>query len=131
MQIGDKSSIANLLGVLAGVEAQRAGSAGTPSPDLASATSHERPAGGADGASAALQTAGTRAVRLVGAAMAWLEAHDEQLQRVERGISEQGITRARSLLGAEAFARTWQEGRAMTLEAATAYALEGLEQGQT
>jgi predicted ATPase/DNA-binding XRE family transcriptional regulator len=131
MQIGDKSSIANLLGVLAGVEAQRAGSAGMLSPDLASTTSREQPAGGEDGARAARLAAGKRAARLVGAAMAWLEAHEEQLQRVERGISEQGITRARALLGAEEFERIWQEGRALTLEEAASYALEEWEEGKT
>jgi predicted ATPase/DNA-binding XRE family transcriptional regulator len=131
MQIGDKSSIDNLLGVLAGVEAQRTGSAGTAPPDLAPAPSREQPAGGEDGVCTPLQTAGTRAARLVGAAMAWLEAHDEQMQRVERSISEQGITRARALLGAAAFEWIWRDGRTMTLEEATAYALEGLDQGQT
>ncbi|MFA0754594.1 MAG: hypothetical protein YPKNTGVA_000088, partial [Candidatus Fervidibacter sp.] len=37
---------------------------------------------------------------------------------------EQIVTELRSALGDEAFAVAWEEGRAMTLEQAIAYALE-------
>ena len=126
MQSAAPLGIVTALAVLAGVEAQRAASVDTPPP----AASHKRPAGEQNSAHVPL-LAGQRATRLLGASMEWLETHGEQLERVERRISEQAKTRLQALLGAAEFERTWQEGRAMTLEEAAAYALEEWEEGKT
>jgi predicted ATPase/DNA-binding SARP family transcriptional activator len=65
-----------------------------------------------------------RAARLLGATDAW---HMEwQLTRLprERQERESAIAAVRGALGEEAFAKAWEEGKAMTLEQAIAYAKE-------
>jgi hypothetical protein len=67
-----------------------------------------------------------RAARLFGA----LEAHRETVGAppvaAERAEYHRSVAGARTALGEEAFAAAWAEGRAMTLEQATAYALDEL-----
>jgi tetratricopeptide (TPR) repeat protein len=65
-----------------------------------------------------------RAARLLGAAEALREAIGAPMYLPERPDYEQIVTELRSALGDEAFAVAWEEGRAMTLEQAIAYALE-------
>jgi tetratricopeptide (TPR) repeat protein len=65
-----------------------------------------------------------RAVRLFGAAEALRAAIGEAMPPVERAEYENAITAARAALGEQAFAAARTEGRALTLEAAVAYALE-------
>jgi predicted ATPase/class 3 adenylate cyclase len=65
-----------------------------------------------------------RAARLLGAAEALREAIGAPMHLPERSDYEQIVTELRSALGDEAFAVAWEEGRAMTLEQAIAYALE-------
>jgi predicted ATPase/Tfp pilus assembly protein PilF len=68
-----------------------------------------------------------RAARLLGAAEALREAIGAPMHLPERSDYEQIVTELRSALGDEAFAVAWEEGRAMTLEQAIAYALEHLD----
>jgi hypothetical protein len=58
------------------------------------------------------------AVRLLGAAGAAREALGTPLQPSRRAIGEQILTAARARLGDAAFAATWAEGRALSLEEA-------------
>jgi hypothetical protein len=61
----------------------------------------------------------------LGASEAILEAISASLDADDRALYEQGLEAARALLGEAGFARARQEGRAMSLEQAIAYALEG------
>jgi predicted ATPase len=66
-----------------------------------------------------------RAARLFGAAHAFRETMDVPLPPVDRPGYEAPLNAARLGLGEEAFLTAWTEGRAMTLERAIAFALEG------
>ena len=63
---------------------------------------------------------------LLGAVEALLEATAVVLDPVDRAEYERGVAAARAQLDAEAFAKTWAEGRAMSMEQAIEYALEGV-----
>src|SRR5437667_2425112 len=63
-------------------------------------------------------------VRLLGAAEAMLEAMGAVQDPVDRAEYEQGLAAARVQLDEEAFAKTWAEGRAMSMDQAIAYALD-------
>ena len=77
-------------------------------------------------ASLAIQTAQTaRGVCFFGAAAAWRDAIQQLLPLYERANYEPYMAAARQALGEEAFAAAWNAGRAMTLDEAVAYALEG------
>jgi DNA-binding CsgD family transcriptional regulator len=67
-----------------------------------------------------------RAVRLLGASEALLEAVGAPLyaQAQDRASYERAVEELRSRLGVEAFGAAWTEGRAMSAEEATDYALE-------
>ena len=67
---------------------------------------------------------GARAARLWGAAEALREATDALLPPSEGALLD-SYAAARSQLGEEAWKRAWEEERAMTLEEAVAFALEG------
>ena len=69
-----------------------------------------------------------RAIRLFGAADALLQATGFLLDVADRAEFDRNLTAIRAQLDESEFAAAWQEGRAMTLEHATAYALgEGAE----
>jgi tetratricopeptide (TPR) repeat protein len=68
----------------------------------------------------------TRAVRLLGAATAQREALGTVFRPADRPMVGPAEAAARSRLGDDAFAAAWAEGRAMSLEQAVAYALDGL-----
>jgi predicted ATPase/DNA-binding SARP family transcriptional activator len=65
-----------------------------------------------------------RAARMWGAAGACRDDLGAPLRLQEQAIYDQQMAQARSVLGLEAFATAQEEGRAMTLEQAVAYALE-------
>jgi predicted ATPase/DNA-binding SARP family transcriptional activator len=65
-----------------------------------------------------------RAARLWGAAEALRQAILAPLSPKERETYDRSLTAARTALGEEAFAAAWAEGQAMSLEEASAYALE-------
>jgi predicted ATPase/class 3 adenylate cyclase len=65
-----------------------------------------------------------RAARLFGATEALRQPIQAPVPGHERLDYESRVAAAREALGAEAFAAAWEEGRAMTLEQAIAYALE-------
>jgi tetratricopeptide (TPR) repeat protein len=64
-----------------------------------------------------------RGARLFGAAEARQEERSQVIWSEERLEYERCLAAAREALGAEAFATAWEEGRAMSLDAAVAYAL--------
>jgi predicted ATPase len=64
-----------------------------------------------------------RGARLLGAAEGLLQSTGAALDREDREPYEWSVQEARSLLGEEAFVNAWQEGRAMSMEAAIDYAL--------
>ncbi len=69
-----------------------------------------------------------RAIRLFGAADALLQATGFLLDVADRAEFDRNLAAIRAQLDEAVFAAAWQEGRAMTLEQATAYALgEGAE----
>jgi hypothetical protein len=63
--------------------------------------------------------------RLLGAALTLREAAGKPPQPGWRSACDQLILAARGALTEEAFAAAWAEGRALTLEEAVAYALQG------
>ncbi len=65
-----------------------------------------------------------RGAKLLGAVEGLLQSMGIMLNRADRLPYERSVQRARTLLGEEAFQKAWQEGRAMSMEAAIAYALE-------
>ncbi len=65
-----------------------------------------------------------RAARLLGAAQALREAIHVPLAPVEQADYEPCVVDVSAMLGAEAFAAIWAEGRALSQEQAVAYALE-------
>lgn len=65
-----------------------------------------------------------RAVQLLAASRPMWESADGRLDPIDQEDYEREVTLARIELGEEAFAATWAEGQAMTLEQAIAYALE-------
>jgi hypothetical protein len=68
-----------------------------------------------------------KAVRLLGAVQATLQALAWQLPPADNDLNQQAIERASEHLSAEAFAAAWSEGEKMGLEAAIAYALSDAE----
>ena len=68
-----------------------------------------------------------KAVRLLGAVQATLQALAWQLPPADNDLNQQAIERASTQLSAEAFAAAWSEGEKMGLEAAIAYALSDAE----
>jgi len=66
-----------------------------------------------------------RAVRLAAVATALTESMGIQMWTWTLRERDEWLEPARAALGAEAFARVWAEGQAMTREQAVAYALEG------
>ena len=66
----------------------------------------------------------TRAARLLGAAATQREALGTPVLPIERPVVEGAIAAARARLGDEAFALAWAEGQVMTLEHASASALD-------
>jgi tetratricopeptide (TPR) repeat protein len=65
-----------------------------------------------------------RGATILSAAEGLLEAIGAIIDPEDRIAYEQGVGTARSLLGEEAFAKAWAEGRAMSMEQSIAYALE-------
>ncbi len=72
---------------------------------------------------AAAQMQAKRAARLFGAAETLREAIDAPLPPTERASHDSDLAEVCAALSEEAFATAWAEGRAMTLEQATEYAL--------
>jgi tetratricopeptide (TPR) repeat protein len=103
-EIDDKSGIAVSLTGLGAIEVGAAEGAGT---------------GNLDGIQAA-----QRGARLLGASEALLESIGAVQEPVDRVLYTQGIASARLQLGDEPFEKARQEGRAMSAEAATEYALQ-------
>jgi hypothetical protein len=68
-----------------------------------------------------------RAARLFGAAEALRERIGIGVQAFERPEYDQGVAATRAALGEEVFAAAWEEGRALTLDQAATYALEGCD----
>jgi non-specific serine/threonine protein kinase len=66
-----------------------------------------------------------RAARLFGSAEALREIIGAELQPVDRGEYDRLVAASRAHLAAAAWDRAWAEGRALPLERARAYALEG------
>ena len=64
-----------------------------------------------------------RAARLFGAAEGLREVMGAPLPPADRAGRDRSVAAVRSALGEEAFAAAWAEGRAMSLEAAVAFAL--------
>jgi tetratricopeptide (TPR) repeat protein len=69
-----------------------------------------------------------RATRLWGAADALREAIGSPWPPAERRLHEPYLTATRSHADEAVWARAWEEGRAMTMEEAVAYALEDMEE---
>ena len=65
-----------------------------------------------------------RSALLLGASEAWLYRTQRLRTPRERQERESAIVTVRGALGEDAFTATWEEGRAMSLEQAVAYALE-------
>jgi tetratricopeptide (TPR) repeat protein len=65
-----------------------------------------------------------RAARLFGAAASIREQLRAPILPMERDLQEQAVQRTRAVLGEEAFTAAWEQGRALTLEAAAAQAAE-------
>jgi hypothetical protein len=68
-----------------------------------------------------------RGARLLGAAEALLEAIGGVLDPDDGMVYEQGVASARAQLSEAEFERAWAEGRAMSMEEAIEYALNGEE----
>ena len=66
-----------------------------------------------------------RAARLAGAADRVREAFPEVRLGEEKATHEQTLAAARAALGEDAFSAAWEAGRAMTLDEAVEYALDG------
>jgi tetratricopeptide (TPR) repeat protein len=69
------------------------------------------------------------AVRLFGAAHALRQTSGIPVPSVNRPVHEKDLATVREALGEEQFTRGWEEGRAMTLEQAIAYALSEASRG--
>ena len=67
-----------------------------------------------------------RAARLFGAAEALRKRLDAQIMEFQRQSHERGIFLLRAQLDETTLSSAWAEGRAMTLDQAAAYALEGI-----
>jgi predicted ATPase len=65
-----------------------------------------------------------RGARLLGAVEGLLQSMGTVLERDDREPYERSVQLARAHLGEAAFQKSWQEGRAMSMEQAIAYALE-------
>jgi tetratricopeptide (TPR) repeat protein len=70
-----------------------------------------------------------RAARLLGAAKVLCEAHSVSWLRGEKEDVALQVAATRTALGEQAFAAAWEEGRAITLEQAVAFALEESHEG--
>jgi tetratricopeptide (TPR) repeat protein len=73
---------------------------------------------------AAVRGQAERAARLFGAAEALREAIGSPLAPVDRAEYDRSLAAARAALGEEGFAAAWAAGRALSLEAAMAFALD-------
>jgi tetratricopeptide (TPR) repeat protein len=109
-ELGDKRGVATCLAGLGGVAA-------------AAAAAIEQAQAGAQ-----VRAQVERGVRLLGAAEALLEAIGTVLEAEDRMVYEPSEQQAHVVLGEEAFERARQEGRAMTMEQAIAYALENTDE---
>ncbi|HEY1013519.1 MAG TPA: tetratricopeptide repeat protein, partial [Herpetosiphonaceae bacterium] len=78
---------------------------------------------------ASLQSDGTRATRLLGAAMAIRDSIRAPVPPADQAVYERTLVVARSQLGDEMFNAELALGRAMTLEQAIAYALQRPQEG--
>ena len=67
----------------------------------------------------------SRAARIWAAAERLREEIGVPLRSFDRANYEDALVAARAALGDDAFERAWREGRAMTLEDAVRYALDG------
>jgi hypothetical protein len=75
----------------------------------------------------AMQGRAERALRLAGAAAALRAAVDARRPPPEQARFDRLVEPARQTLGEERAASTWAEGRAMSLEQAIAYAMNGTD----
>jgi tetratricopeptide (TPR) repeat protein len=66
-----------------------------------------------------------RAIRLLGAAESFCETLDARPPVADPAEYERTVAESRAVLGEEAFAAAWVEGRGMSLDDAIAFALEG------
>jgi hypothetical protein len=80
-------------------------------------------------AAVAAQSQAERAARLFGAAEALREAVGFHFTPLDPGGYDRHVAALRAQLDEEAYAAAWAEGRAMPLEQAAAYALEGTSPG--
>jgi predicted ATPase/class 3 adenylate cyclase len=80
--------------------------------------------GGLGGVAAEMSQA-EKAARLLGAADALVQTAGAAWQNDDRVPYDRGLELARAQLGEDAFEKVWQEGRAMSMEQAVEYALEG------
>jgi tetratricopeptide (TPR) repeat protein len=113
-ELGDKRGMAATLIYLGGLAVASAGSRVPPG----------RAAGQMGDAAGAEQGGVERGTRLLGAAEALQESMGVKLEPHDRRVHERANTAARAGLGAEAFERARQQGRAMSLEQAIGYALD-------
>ena len=67
----------------------------------------------------------TRGTKLLGAVDALLVSIGAVLAAEDRRPYERAVEQARLLLSKDEFEKAWQEGRAMSMEQAIEYALEG------
>ena len=74
---------------------------------------------------AVAQAQSERAARLFGAAEGLREVIGAPLPSADRAEHDRSVAAVRTALGEEAFAAAWAEGRAISLEQAVEYALEG------
>jgi hypothetical protein len=74
---------------------------------------------------AVAQAQSERAARLFGAAEGLRGVNGAPLRPADPAEHDRSVVALRAALGGEGFAAAWAEGRAMSLEAAVAYALEG------
>src|SRR5262249_38941927 len=115
--VGDRWGIAGLLEVLAELTCEACERRGDQE---AGGTGQAFPAP----ATADLSRAAPRGARLFGAAEALREVIGIPLHAGEQGSHDHDLHWLREVLGDEALAAGWAEGRAMPLEEAVAYALE-------
>jgi hypothetical protein len=83
------------------------------------------------GGLAAVQGQPLRAAKLLGAAEAKREDTGAPLPIFRQTAHERHVTAARTALGDEAFAVAWAEGRGLSSEQASAYALEAPQAQKT
>jgi non-specific serine/threonine protein kinase len=133
-ELGDKTSLANALTNLGTVSREQGDygqAAALYKESLALRWTGEQKRGVAEDAEcleglaavACAQAQPQRAARLLGTAAALREALGAPLPPADRASYERTVATARAHLNAAAFARVWEEGRAMVLDQAIAEAL--------